>query len=128
MGCVQGVVTVFMLLLRREKKQLADFDTECQQMRGQLSKKEERILELESLVEKQNDQSLVKEVVYNLRQMVPSISEGPVLEELSTLGDQYIPGGTVEGQITSSDQRDKVQSVSTTAVRSTKERDSIATR
>ncbi|XP_063841624.1 cortactin-binding protein 2-like isoform X3 [Scylla paramamosain] len=35
------------------EKQLADFDTERQQMRGQLTKKEERISELEALLEKQ---------------------------------------------------------------------------
>ncbi|XP_045624047.2 LOW QUALITY PROTEIN: cortactin-binding protein 2 [Procambarus clarkii] len=35
------------------EKQLADFDTERQQMRGQLAKKEERISELEALLEKQ---------------------------------------------------------------------------
>ncbi|KAK8725279.1 hypothetical protein OTU49_010794 [Cherax quadricarinatus] len=35
------------------EKQLADFDTERQQMRGQLAKKEERINELEALLEKQ---------------------------------------------------------------------------
>ncbi|XP_042209798.1 cortactin-binding protein 2-like isoform X2 [Homarus americanus] len=35
------------------EKQLADFDTERQQMRGQLAKKEERINELETLLEKQ---------------------------------------------------------------------------
>lgn len=35
------------------EKQLADFDTERQQMRSQLAKKEERISELEALLEKQ---------------------------------------------------------------------------
>ncbi|XP_063612457.1 cortactin-binding protein 2-like [Penaeus indicus] len=34
------------------EKQLADFDTERQQMRGQLTKKEERISELEAMLEK----------------------------------------------------------------------------